>query len=351
MRLIRVVLAVLVVSVAACGTITGTDGGTDRLDAGLDDAGAGAVDSGLADAGAGTDGGLTSAEAACVDGGWAHASLTIGGLERSLLWRGPPAQWTQGAIIVLHGGGGRASDFCSGGPLVQPQIAFASQAIARGFAVFVLDSTDGLVTDAQGRPCGKRFDFSVLLRANLDLPFIDHVGQQFIPSVRPAGSAQQRFLTGLSTGGYMTIRAATALDAWVTAFAPVSAGDPYGTDTICDPALSPRDSAVGILVDRETRLEITEDGACASDAGMPNESTWDTTHPAQRPGFRQFHHASDGIVDLSCMQKANAQLLAHGYPGAAPALVPPAAAKSPLLHLWLNVYNQPLLDAFDSYTP
>lgn len=318
-----------------------------------DDAG-GTPDAGSADAGTsdgGTDAGLSASEVACLDAGWTRELIDVGGRQRKVLWRGPDASWAQGAILVLHGGGGKADDFCTGGPLVQPQLAFSALARARGFAVFALDSTDGVVTDAQGRPCGKRFDFSVLSRANLDLPFIAYVGQQLVPARRPAGSSDKRFITGLSTGGYMTIRAATTFDDWVTAFAPVSAGDPYGTDTICDPSLSPRDSAVGILVDRETRLEITNDGACTSDAGYPNEAAWSTTSPPLKPAFRQFHHASDGIVDLSCMQKATATLAANGYRGAAPALVPAVSMESPLLHLWLNVYNQPLVDYFDAFTP
>ena len=347
---------VAVVGCAACaGMPVREDAGPVEGDAGAVDAGSSDGDAGVPDAGpgdAGLDAGWTANELGCLDAGWARELVTVDGRARQVWWRAPVGPWTQGAILVLHGGGGRASDFCHGGPLVQPQVEFSALAHARGFAVFALDSTDGVVTDAQGRTCGKRFDFSVLPRANVDLPFIEHVGQQVVPALRPAGSRPERFLTGLSTGGYMTIRAASTFDDWVTAFAPVSAGDPYGTDTLCDPTLSPRDSAVGILVDRETRLEITNDGACTSpDGGFPNESPWSSTQPSVKPAFRQFHHASDGIVDLTCMWKANATLLANGYRGSAPALVPAVASESALLHLWLRVYNQPLVDFFDAFTP
>ena len=272
--------------------------------------------------------------------------LQISGLDRQFLWKAPSTDnWTNGAILVLHGGGGKDSDFCSGGVLVQPQIDFASLAIENGFAVFLLNSTQDVVTDAEQRLCGKRFDFPVLARANIDLPYIEEILLNFIPQNRPQDSNTSIFMTGLSTGGYMTIRASTHFDALITAFAPISAGDPYGTNMICDPALSPRSSAVGILTDRETDLAITEDGACLS-ADYPQEDTWETMNPAVYPTFKQFHHKKDGIVDFSCAEKINFLLKDRGYPAAPDFHLDSGGNKDPLLHLWLNAYNQPLVDFF-----
>lgn len=314
------------------------------------------ADAGLEDAGV-PDAGVpellltpTAAEATCLADGWTLVARVIAGQTRKVLWKGPAGPWTRGAILVLHGGGGQADHFCTGGALVQPQIAFAREAVVRGFAVFVLDATTNVVTDSVGRPCGKRFDFSVLQRTNVDLPYVEWIAKELIPSRRPTGSRVERFITGLSTGGYMTTRAATHFDDTFTAFAPLSAGDPYGTDTLCDPALSPRDSAVGILVDRETRKQIIEDEACAA-MTFPNESPWSTTRPPVKPTVKQFHDEKDGIVDVSCMRKLQTQLQLNGYPSAPAFLLQPAGPKNALLHLWRTSYNAPLLDFFASFTP
>jgi len=285
-----------------------------------------------------------TAERQCARDGWEALTLQVAGMRRSVLWKAPRRKWTQGAIIVLHGGGGRHSDFCAGGPLLKPQIEFAHEAVIQGFAVFLIDSTDDVVTDAAGRPCGKRFDFSVLDRPNVDLPLLDDMLARVIPRLRPRGSSAKVFLTGLSTGGYMTIRAATHFDDRITAFAPVSAGDPYGTETICDSELSSRKSAKGILIDATTRKAITKPGACAG-ATVTHEKPWETRSPARKPTFMQFHDVGDGIVDLSCMQKAQRQLEHHGYPNDGAFLLQSGRRKA-LNHLWRKRYNQPLLEFF-----
>ena len=46
-------------------------------------------------------------ERACVKSGWKQLKLNVSGRERIVLWNGP-AQWTNGAIVVLHGGGDRS---------------------------------------------------------------------------------------------------------------------------------------------------------------------------------------------------------------------------------------------------
>lgn len=290
---------------------------------------------------------LSPSEQACIDQGWRRTLLRVGATERKLMWKGPAAQWTSGAIVIFHGGGGKADDFCTGGALVQPQVAFSNLALQNGFAVFALDATDNSVTDALNRPCGRRFDFAVTPRPNLDLPYVQQVLASVLPGHRPPGSNPKVFFTGLSTGGYMSIRAASHFDGLVSAFAPVSAGDPYGTDPICDPALSPRQSAIGILVDRETRQEIVRDDACVA-AGYPNESPWESQNPVVKPAFKQFQHRKDGIVDYSCAQKANLTTRAAGYADAGAYVLDTAGTKDVLLHLWLHSYNQPLIDFFRS---
>jgi pimeloyl-ACP methyl ester carboxylesterase len=282
---------------------------------------------------------------ACVRDGWEEVRLTVAGIERVVFWKGPAGRWSQGAIVVLHGGGGSAVHFCAGRRLVKPQVEFAQAALGRGFAVFLLDATTDRVTDAEGRPCGKRFDFSVLPRPNLDLPYIEQVVANVIPSRRPPDAHRAVFLTGLSTGGYMTTRAATTLGGSITAFAPISAGDPYGTDPVCDTSLSPRQSAKGVLIDRETGKRITEARACqASD--YPKESPWPGSTP-RRP-FKQFQHEDDGIVDLSCMRKTATLLQRHGYPDAGAFVIDGTGRKDPFKHLWLDAYNEPLLDFFSA---
>ena len=291
-------------------------------------------------------GNLAWAERQCLQSGWQPITIRAAGLKRALLWKQPRGGWRNGVIIVMHGGGGSHLHFCAGGRLLQPQIAFARQAVAQGFAVFLLDSTNDVVTDGAGRKCGKRFDFSVLDRPNIDLPFIKKVITKVIPRLRPPGSSKKVFVTGLSTGGYMTIRVGTELDNLITAFAPVSAGDPYGTETNCDTSLSRRKSAKGILTDLETKKQIIEYGACAS-RGYPNEKKWNSTLPSRKPAFKQFHNEADGIVDISCMKKAQKQLRRHGYRDAG-AFILRDRRRHVFFHLWLLRYNQPILDFFKS---
>ncbi|MCI0749671.1 MAG: hypothetical protein L0Y32_03870 [Nevskiales bacterium] len=288
--------------------------------------------------------GHSELEQSCLGSGWQKITLQAAGIDRHLLWKAPAGPWRNGAILVLHGGGGAAEHFCAGPTPVQPQIQFAQMALDRGFAVFALDATTDIVTDSEGRTCGKRFDFSVLDRPNLDLPYIERIIADIVPSKRPRKSNASIFITGLSTGGYMTTRAGSELGDNVTAFAPVSAGDPFGTDTLCDTRLSKRTSAKGILVDRETRKQIIENDACTSDTAS-HESPWPAV---RRPKVRQFHHERDGIVDLSCMRKTTDMLRRNGFNGPDPFLIPSNDPKSVAHHRWLDTYNEPLLDFFES---
>jgi hypothetical protein len=224
-------------------------------------------------------------------------------------------------------------------------VRFAELAVAEGFAVFLLDSTDRF-TDADGRPCGKAWDDQVQRRPNLDLPYIGEIIGNLLPTLRPRGSRSEIFLTGLSSGGYMTVRAATHFDDRVTAFAPVSSGDPYGWHRTCDPSLSPRRVVRGIGLDNETGKPISERGACTSTT-YPNEKPWESARPTRKPVFRLFHHENDAIHDFSCGEKVRRQLLAHGYPETPPFIVR-GDTRRLVHHFWLDAYNRPLLDFFSA---
>lgn len=281
--------------------------------------------------------------------GWKRVVLSIAGQPRELLWQGPAdnpweGRWARGAIIVLHGGGGQHFQWCvANSPIIAPQVRFTDMALADGFAVFLLNSTDS-VTDNQGRVCGKVWDDEVRNRPNADLPYIDAVIGELMPQLRPARSLRAVFITGLSSGGYMTARAATHFDDRVTAFAPVSSGDPYGWHRICEPGTTLRRSVQGRGFDNETGLEITERGACRASA-YPNEKPWDSAQPAVMPFFRMFRHEEDGINDQSCGQKISKLLREHGYQGL-PDFVLHGGRRSLQHHLWQDEYNRPILDFF-----
>lgn len=280
----------------------------------------------------------------CLQAGWKHLSIKVGGLKRSVLWKRPRSKWKQGAVVVLHGGGGSHHQFCSGGKWLAPQIDFAEEAVEEGFAVFLLDSTDDLVTDEKGQRCGKRFDFALLERANIDLPFIGKMIKTIIPQLRSSRSSKKIFLTGFSTGGYMAMRAATYFNNKVDAFAPVAAGDPYGTRALCDVNLSKRKTAKGLLMDLETNKLITAKGACQSE-DYHSEKKWPRIISKLKPEFKQFHHKGDAIIDSSCMEKAQILLQQHGYKGSGAYLIDSSKRRA-VNHLWQEEYNDEMLDFF-----
>lgn len=288
----------------------------------------------------------TYQEKQCLSRGWQRTVMQVSGVPRVLLWKAPTGPWHKGAIIVLHGGGGEHFQWCVANVLVtRAQVNFSELALAEGFAVFLLNSSDR-VTDNEGRACGKIWDDEVRSRPNLDLPFIGEVINQRIPSLRPDGSRQEIFLTGLSSGGYMTVRAATHFDDRVTAFAPVSSGDPYGWHRICQAGMTVRKKVHGAGFDNETGKQIIEPDSCKAPS-YPNEKSWDSANPATKPTFKIFRHAMDGINDSSCGEKVGAQLRQHGYPGE-PDFILQGGRRSLVNHLWQNDYNRPLLDFFAS---
>lgn len=285
----------------------------------------------------------------CLARGWNSALLpaTSESPGRPVLWKAPAQGWTHGAIIVMHGGGGDYFNWCDpSNATIATQVGFSERAVARGFAVFLLDSTDR-VTDNQGRVCGKVWDDEVRARPNLDLPYVRDIIVSFIPSVRPAGGRPEVFLTGLSSGGYMSVRAGSALDNLVTAFAPASNGDPYGWHRICDPALSDRERVFGRGYDNDTGLQISIPGACRATA-FTNEKPWDSANPRFKPTFRLFHHEHDGINDLSCSERALAQLRVHTYTEAPSFILRGSGPRTLANHYWQEAYNEPMLDFFAS---
>ena len=281
-------------------------------------------------------------ESQCLAAGWQRLVIDAAGQQRAVLWKAPAAGWSRGALVVLHGGGGQHANFCvANASVIAAQVRFTDAALAQGFAVFLPDSSDR-VTDTAGRLCGKVWDDEVRARANLDLPQFEQLLGSAIPGLRPAGARSEVFLVGHSSGGYMTVRAATRLADRVTGFASVAGGDPYGWFRDCTPRAGDRVNVFGAGFDNETRRQIIEPGACAS-ASQPGEKPWDGAALAARPPWRVLHHAQDGINDLSCVEKVRGQLRARGYPETAPFRLD-GGARSADAHAWLDDYNQPLLD-------
>ena len=284
----------------------------------------------------------TTQESQCLAAGWQRLVIEAAGLQRSVLWKAPAGAWSKGAVVVLHGGGGQHANYCiANSPSIGAQVRFTELALAQGFAVFLPDSSDR-VTDDSGRLCGKVWDDEVRARPNLDLPLFEQLLRVSIPALRPTGSRTGLFMVGHSSGGYMTVRAATRLGDVLTAFAPVASGDPYGWYRDCTPRATDRVNVFGAGFDSETRRQIIEPGACSA-ASYPNEKPWEGATATARPAWRAFHHAQDGINDLSCVHKVSAQLRARGYPET-PALTLDGGSRSAEAHAWQDGYNAALLD-------
>lgn len=291
-------------------------------------------------------------EKECIKKGWKKCTFDMGKVRRSVLWKAPRGAWKHGAVITLHGGGGSCTNFGVNIPVGSAMEEFGEMAVSSGFAVFSPDSTDGLVTDSKGRPCGKRWDcIEQAGRENLDLPFLDRLISEKIPGLRPPGSSKAVFMTGISNGGFMTILAATHFPGKLTAFAPVSAGDPYGT--YMDMGARPRyerTNAPGVFRDNETGVDISEENAALSDT-YPHEKKWPSAPVKNLPPFRQFHHEGDGACDMSCMKKAQKQLIAHGHKDSGPFILKNSGSRSFLKHFWQSEYNKPLIDFFIKCAP
>lgn len=282
----------------------------------------------------------------CSSQGWRQVQLDIGGQKRRLLYKGPTGAWKNGAILVLHGGGGKAEDFCEqGNRLLSPQVGFAQMAINQKFAVFLLDSTR-IVTDRQGMVCGKVWDDEVRERENLDLPYLDEILQNVVPPLRPRGSNPSIFMAGHSSGGYMTVRAASHMGHRLDAIAAIASGDPYGWTRQCDPAQGDkRENVKGAGFDNETGKQIIEVDACLGEATV-KERIWDRFE-GRKPVFRIFHNEFDGINDMTCGRKVDRQLRANGFTGEQPYLAKRHDSRRRLIyHFWANEYNPEILAFF-----
>ncbi len=284
----------------------------------------------------------------CNERGWQRVAASIGGNQRQLLVKANAGAWTKGVILLMHGGGGSYTNWCNSS-FSYPQWQFANDAVKQGYAVLALDSTDHVVQDDVGQDCGKRFDAVRQAKDNVDLPFLSWVLDGLVPALRPAGSNQNVFVAGISNGGYMATRAATRFGDRITAFAPVAAGDPYGTEFYCDKNIGTRPEAPGTYLDRETGLSIANKYACLSSSYV-NEMPWDSASGnANRPPFMLAYHMDDGIVDSSCKDKLNDQLIDHGYPDHSPVILTGGGLDPEAAHYWLPEYNQPILDFFNGF--
>lgn len=284
-------------------------------------------------------------EEECIACGWRKITVNVNGLERRILWKAPKGNWKNGAIIVLHGGGGTYSNYCANIEIGRPMIEFSNLAIGEGFAVFSLDSEEGFLRDEEGYSCGKRwFSMKEDNKSNPDLDFIEKVTIETIPALRPKVGSKDIFITGISNGGFMAVLAATTFDDKITAFAPVSAGDPYGIYVDCSEGSAFRQTP-GKLYDSETNKTINEIGACKAD-GYPNEKEWNTSYPVKKPLFKLFFHQGDGVCDESCKEKVRQLLIAHGYKDEGSFIIKDAGMRSPLKHFWVSEYNQPLIEFF-----
>ncbi|MFC1645757.1 hypothetical protein ACFL2Y_01085 [Candidatus Omnitrophota bacterium] len=251
-------------------------------------------------------------EQGCINRGWNKKIVNVDGRPRKVLWKGP-GKWKNGAIIALHGGGGAPSVWCyTNIPGAEAGAAFGDLAVNQGFAFFGLDSTYNAATDPEGRGIGKRFDcLEIEGRKNVDLPYIKKIITETIPQLRPNGSSQDIFITGISTGGYTTLLSATHFNDKITAFAPVAGGDPYGAYfDMSHPEKLGRDCTPGGMKDSETHKPINWKNAAKSES-HPNEKKWPKT--IKNIPFKQFHHELDCTCDISNMEKAREQLISHGY--------------------------------------
>lgn len=284
-------------------------------------------------------------EKECLQKGWQKTTINVDGLPRKILWKGPKQAWKNGAIIALHGGGGTYSNFCTNIELGKPMIDFSELAISQGFAVISLDSEDGLLRDTEGYSCGKRWlSMAEDNKSNPDLLFIEKVITEVIPSLRPANSPKDIFITGISNGGFMTVLAATHFGDKISAFAPVSAGDPYGIYVDCIQV--PLRDTPGKLIDSETNKPINEKNACKADS-YTHEKQWRVM--GFQTSFKLFYHEGDGVDDTSCKEKIQHLLVEHGYKDDGSFVIKNVGIKRIINHFWREEYNQPLIEFFIRY--
>jgi hypothetical protein len=297
-------------------------------------------------------------ESNCIKKGWEKLTIDVNGIEREILWDAPEI-WSNGAIIALHGGEGTYVLMCGPVPKEQnrflsdtfrgvPAVEFGELAVEQGFAVFSLNSAYNRATDMNGLPIGKRWDSLMQDKKNIDLDFIEKVIDETIPSLRPANSKSDIFMTGISNGGFMTVLASTHFNEKVTAFAPVASGDPYGMYFDMTKKQPLRKCGPGTWRDLETNKEIHHEESCKSDSYL-NEKQWPTT--TKNVPFKQFFHEGDGGIHISCMKKTRDLLVENEYKDAGAFIIDNPNGKRTLeKHFWHSEYNQPILDFFKEYS-
>jgi len=228
--------------------------------------------------------------------------------------------------------------------------AFSRLALQEGFAVFSLDSSYARATDNYGNSVGKRWDsLYQQKRKNIDLPFIKKVITAVIPSMRPPGSNQSIFMTGISNGGFMTTLAAAQFSNSLTAIAPVSAGDPFSTyfDMSTHPFFE-RTCAPGVFRDSDTHQKINTRDACRRQSISRRPDINSSNNVENRLPFKQFHHRGDGACDFSCMQKARDWLLKNSFKDEGAYILSKGRRKI-ASHFWQNEYNQSMIQFFKKY--
>jgi hypothetical protein len=139
----------------------------------------------------------------------------------------------------------------------------------------------------------------------------------------------------------MAARASAAIPGF-RGVALLAGGDPFGTDPVCDPAVS-AEGAVGYLRDRETGRSLGVPGACA---GAGGEHPWPLMEKSKGPAFALLYERADAIVDESCVTKAREQLVLHGFREAAVYAFGPPDPRSLESHFWQPHWNEPLVDFF-----
>jgi poly(3-hydroxybutyrate) depolymerase len=325
MKKLSVAFAILLISTFGCGSAMSGDSKEDRIQNLYD-----------------------RFEGECIEKGWQKLTIDVGGVNRKILWKGPKAAWKYGTIIALHGGGGTYSNFCANIRIGKPMVEFGDLAISEGFAVFSLESEEGYLRDKKGASCGKRWlSMAQENKVNPDLQFIEKVITETIPRLRPSGSSSDIFMTGISNGGFMTILASTHFSDKITAFAPVSAGDPYGIYVDCTEGSAFR-ATPGKLIDSETKKPVNKDDACKAKE-YTHEKNWKSARSKDGTPFKFFYHEGDAVLDISCKKKAQHMLVKHGYKNEG-AFVVDGGIKRILNHFWISEYNRPLIEFFKSFS-
>ena len=227
-----------------------------------------------------------AAEAPQLSGVLAKGELEAGGLRRSYrtyVPKGLPA----GAplLLVLHGSGQNGADIRA-----ETGYGFERLADRHGFAVVYPDAYTFDWND-----CSTVGDFSVQGRPVDDVGFLDALAGKV---ARETGADQGRvFATGVSSGGFMSLRLALEAPARFRAVAAVSANVPAPENYKCKPA----GAGTSVMIMNGTRDPLVPfDGGEASLWGMFFKSG--NVRPAQRSA--QLFADLNGIAGSPALERA-----------------------------------------------